>query len=259
MKPTTTAAAPVTDPRFTAAALAGALDACADPVRAAHSQRYFRTGPGEYGEGDVFLGVPVPLTRSIVKAHRGLPVTEASRLLASPVHEHRLAALLSLVATAELAARRGEHALGQEVHEAYLSALRAGRVNGWDLVDTSAERLAGDHWRNGRPSTGDIDALALSPQLWERRTAVVSTFSWIKAGQAEPTLRIATLVLGDREDLLHKASGWMLREVGRRISPDILTAYLDVNAGAMPRTMLSYAIEQLDPTQKAHYRAVPRR
>lgn len=244
----------------TAKELAAALTAQADPERAAHSARYFKTGPGEYGEGDQFLGLPVPLTRSITRAHLPLPVSEAQILLTSELHEHRLSALLALVATFESASRKRtwDDGVREATHEAYLSAVRLGQVNNWDLVDTSAPTLAGSAWRTGVPSSGDIDAFATSPQLWERRVAVLACYSWILEGSSEPAFRIVTRVLDDSEDLMHKAAGWMLREVGKRVSEAELLGYLDAFAGAMPRTALSYATEHLTPQQRAYYRAIPR-
>ena len=241
--------------------LAAALTACAERERAEHSARYFKTGPGEYGEGDQFLGLPLPLTRSITRAHLPLPIGQTQVLLASPWHEHRLAALLALVAAFEKASKKStwDDGVREAAHEAYLAAVRQGQVNNWDLVDTSAPTLAGAAWRTGVASSGDIDVMARSENLWERRVAVLACYSWILEGSSEPAFRIVTRVLGDSEDLMHKAAGWMLREVGKRVSEAELLGYLDAFAGAMPRTALSYATEHLTPQQRAHYRAIPRR
>lgn len=223
-----------------------ALADAANPADAAHLQRFFKTGPGEYGEGDVFLGVRVPATRAIVKRFRGLPFDEIDALLDSPVHEHRLAGLLLLV---DASRRDPEQAV-----ERYLAAIRRGRVNNWDLVDSSAEYLLGA-WLYDR-DRALLDDLAASADLWERRVAVLATFAFLKRGDASTTLRLAERLLGDREDLMHKAVGWMLREVGKRVSRSALTGFLDEHAARMPRTMLSYATEHLTAEERARYRAL---
>ncbi|MFB6610680.1 DNA alkylation repair protein [Agromyces sp. NPDC056379] len=243
---------------LTAAALAAALDAAGDPADAAFLQRFFKTGPGEYGEGDVFVGVRVPATRAIVKGFERMPLPEASALLASEVHEHRLAALLVMVRQLQLAMRprTRDDAAVASLHHAYLDAVRAGRVNNWDLVDASAEFLVGQVLLaddgDGSPL---LDELAASDALWQRRVAVLSTFAYIKAGDGGPILRLAPRLLADREDLMHKAVGWMLRELGKRVDRGALTDFLDEYAARMPRTMLSYATEHLAPEARAAFRA----
>lgn len=223
-----------------------ALAELANPADAAQLQRYFKTGPGEYGEGDVFLGVRVPAVRAIVKRFRGLSFDEIDALLDAPVHEHRLAGLLLLVAAA-----RGEP---DAVAARYLAAVRRGRVNNWDLVDLSAPEALGDALVDGDRSV--LDELAASPVLWERRVAVLATFAFLRRGDASTTLALAEKLLGDRDDLMHKAVGWMLREAGKRVSRSVLTGFLDAHAARMPRTMLSYATEHLDPAERAAYRAL---
>ncbi|MEO8263414.1 MAG: DNA alkylation repair protein [Pseudolysinimonas sp.] len=231
-----------------AADVRAALAEFADPADAVHLQRFFKTGPGEYGEGDVFIGVRVPATRSVVKRFRGMSLEQIDDLLDDPVHEHRLAGLLLLVAQYP--------AEPEAVFDTYLAAVARGRVNNWDLVDLSAEYIVGPEVRSGRAPAALLDDLAASPMLWERRVAVIATFDFIRHGDAGPTLRLAAGLLSDREDLMHKAVGWMLREVGKRVSPEALTGFLDVHAPAMPRTMLSYAVEHLDPQERARYRAM---
>ncbi|HVL61700.1 MAG TPA: DNA alkylation repair protein, partial [Microbacterium sp.] len=214
--------------------------------------------PGQYGEGDVFIGVTVPDTRTVVARFAALPQHEVARLLESPVHEHRLAALLVMVRQFEVARRprTRDDAARLALHEAYLAAVQAGRVDNWDLVDSSAERLVGEVLREaGRGDDPLLDRLAASASLWERRVAVLATFSFVKAGDARPTLRLAPRLLDDREDLMHKAVGWMLREVGKRVDRDLLVGFLDEFAPRMPRTMLSYATEHLTPDERADYRA----
>lgn len=224
-----------------------ALAEAADPGDAVQLQRFFKTGQGEYGEGDVFIGVRVPATRAVVKRFRDLATPEIEELLDDPVHEHRFAGLLILVAQYRDSP--------DEVFDVYLSAVSRGRVNNWDLVDATAEHIVGPYVRAGRAPAALLDDLAASSALWERRVAVLATFDLIKHGDAAPTLALCERLLTDREDLIQKATGWMLREVGKRVSREALTGFLDANAPAMPRTMLSYATEHLDPADRARYRA----
>jgi 3-methyladenine DNA glycosylase AlkD len=243
----------------TASGLAAAIDAAGDPQDAIFLQRFFKTGPGEYADGDVFAGVRVPVVRGFVRRSRALPVDEAFALLGSAVHEHRLAAVLVLVDRFARAsrARTRDDGLRAELHDRYLAAVALKQVDNWDLVDSSAEVLVGS-WLLGPPAqpTGELDRLAGSPRLWERRVAMIATFAFIKAGRAEPALHVAELLLDDREPLIHKASGWMLREVGKRVSREALTSFLDTHASRMPRTMLTYATERLTARERAHFRAL---
>jgi 3-methyladenine DNA glycosylase AlkD len=232
-----------------AADVRDALAEAADPADAVFLQRFFKTGPGQYGEGDVFIGVRVPATRAVVKQFRHeLDVDAIDELLDSPVHEHRLAGVLLLVAWYP---KDPDH-----VFDRYLAAVGRGRVNNWDLVDSSSEHIVGPHVRTGRTDPDLLDELAASADLWERRVGVLATFDFIKHGDAAPALRLAERLLTDREDLMHKAVGWMLREVGKRVSREQLTGFLDAHAAAMPRTMLSYATEHLTPEERARYRAM---
>lgn len=234
------------DAEDTAQDVRAALAEVADPARAAHSARFFKTGPGQYGEGDVFLGATVPQVRAVVKRFRRLGFDEIDALLDDPEHEHRLAGVLLLVE----ASRRDPERAAQR----YLAAVRRGRVNNWDLVDASAEHVLGG-WLADRDRSL-LDELAASPSLWERRVAVLTTFHFIKRGDASRTLALAERLLGDRDDLMHKAVGWMLREVGKRVSRDELRRFLDAHAARMPRTMLSYATEHLPAGERAAYRAL---
>jgi 3-methyladenine DNA glycosylase AlkD len=244
---------------LTATELAAAIDAAGRAEDAAFLQRYFKTGPGEYGEGDVFVGVRVPVVRGLVKQARAMPVDEAFALLESPVHEHRLAALLVLVDRFAVASRprTRDEGLRAELHTRYLTAVAEERVDNWDLVDASAEVLVGG-WLLGPPAhpTDELDRLAASPLLWERRVAAISTFAFLRAGDAGPSLHVAELLLEDLEPLIHKASGWVLREVGKRVSREALTDFLWQHAERMPRTMLSYATEQLSADERAAFRAL---
>jgi 3-methyladenine DNA glycosylase AlkD len=231
-----------------AADVRAALAEHAHPADALHLQRFFKTGPGEYGEGDVFIGVRVPATRAVVRQFRELALPQIELLLDDPVHEHRLAGVLLLVER-----YRGEP---EAVFDAYLAAVARGRVNNWDLVDASAEHIVGPEVRSGRAPQALLDDLAASPDLWERRVGVLATFDFIKHGDAGPALRLSESLLADRHDLIQKATGWMLREAGKRVSREVLLGFLDAHAAAMPRTMLSYATEHLDPADRARYRAM---
>ena len=214
--------------------------------------RFFKTGPGQYGEGDVFAGLSVPDVRLIARAHRDLPLDDVLSLMGDRAHEHRLAAALLLADRYQRAARRGDGAACTAVAAAYLAG-RSG-INNWDLVDASAEHVLGPHWRTlGRTGRLARHRFARSSSLWERRIAVLSTFHDIKLGDGDPALEVCALLLHDREDLIQKASGWMLREVGKRVSRGDLLAFLDEHAAVMPRTILRYAIEHLDPGLRAHY------
>ncbi|WP_460631320.1 DNA alkylation repair protein [Leifsonia lichenia] len=240
---------------MTAAEVRDALAEVADPEDALFLQRFFKTGPGQYGDGDVFIGVRVPQTRAVAKRFGGMPLDQLRELLDSEVHEHRLAALIILNKDFELASRprSRDEARREEIASFYLDAVRRGRVNNWDLVDASAEFVLGEFLFD-RPR-GLLFDLAASDVLWERRVAVLSSFAFIKHGDASTTLELAALLLDDKEDLMHKAVGWMLREVGKRVDRDALLAFLDGHAAAMPRTMLSYATEHLSAEQRADYRA----
>jgi 3-methyladenine DNA glycosylase AlkD len=238
----------------TADAVESALAEIADPEDAQFLQRFFKTGPGQYGEGDVFIGVRVPQTRAVAKRFAALDLDEIRILLDSDVHEHRLAGLIILNRMFELAntPAAGDPAKSEHIAAFYLDAVRRGRVNNWDLVDSSAEFVLGEFlW----PGPRDVlFELARSDSLWERRVAVLSTFAFIKHGDASTTLELAGLLLDDREDLMQKAVGWMLREVGKRVDRAELLDFLEANAPRMPRTMLSYATEHLTPEQRRDYR-----
>lgn len=211
--------------------------ALGDPGIAHGSLRFFKTGPGEYGEGDSFAGLRIPAVRKLASEYRDLPLAECSRLLRSRVHEVRMLALLILVR----AYAKGEAAARERIFGLYLKSTR--RINNWDLVDASAEHIVGAHLVSGSANLPILDELAASRQLWERRIAIMATFHFVKKRQFEPTLRIAEKLLRDEHELIHKAVGWMLREVGNR---DLTTEerFLRRHAVEMPRTMLRYAIEK---------------
>ncbi|MGN2635767.1 DNA alkylation repair protein [Nocardia takedensis] len=239
----------------TAARVAAALAEVADVEDARNLGRFFKTGPGEYGEGDVFLGVRVPATRAVAKRFADLPLAEIDVLLDSAVHEHRLAGLVILNARFAKAARPRTLDLDAQAEMArfYLDAVYRGRVNNWDLVDVSAENVLGP-WLLDRPRDVLFE-LARADSLWQRRVALLTTFAFIKAGDASTTFALAEELFDDRRDLIQKALGWMLREVGKRVDPALLTGFLDEHAPALGRTALSYATEHLDPARRAAYRA----
>lgn len=221
------------------------LRAAGSPERARVSRTYFRTGPGEYGEGDRFVGASVPALRAIARRHPDLPFRDLDRLLESPIHEKRLVALLILT-------DRFRRAGAQErarLHRFYLA--RLSRVNNWDLVDLSAPTLVGEHLAGREMAL--LMRLARSRNLWRRRVAMVATSDAIRRGDPRPALSIATMLLEDSHDLIHKAAGWMLREVGKRCSVEDLTGFLDRHAATMPRTMLRYAIERLPEAERSRY------
>jgi 3-methyladenine DNA glycosylase AlkD len=217
------------------------LASLADPERAANVAGFFKTGKGQYGEGDRVLGITVPLQRKTALQYRDLPLQEIARLLASPIHEHRFAALEILVAQYERPFREDREAIFQF----YLRHTVG--INNWDLVDTSAPYIVGEHLKT-RPRDL-LDALAGSPILWERRIAIVSTLALIKTGEIEDTFRIAEKLLRDKHDLTHKAVGWALRETGK-ISRPALKAFLRKHYASIPRTALRYAIEHFPPEHR---------
>ncbi|HSW66586.1 MAG TPA: DNA alkylation repair protein [Bacillota bacterium] len=209
--------------------------------------RFFKTDEGQYGAGDQFIGVRVPQTRQVCKKYADLPLAETQKLLDSPVHEHRLAAVIILGNQYPKADPNGK----QAIFDLYLKNVRKGRVNNWDLVDSSAEFIIGEHLMSGPHDL--LFELAKSDSIWERRVAIISAFEFIKKGEADTMLKLAEVLLHDKEDLIQKAVGWMLRETGKRVSRELLLTFLDIHASTMPRTTLRYAVEHLPAEQKAHY------
>jgi 3-methyladenine DNA glycosylase AlkD len=220
------------------------LASLSNPEDGAFLQRFFKTGPGQYGEGDLFRGIRVPVLRRLSKAHQNIPLERAEQLLHSAYHEDRLLALLILVEKYADADEPGRNA----IYKLYLNNTRF--INNWDLVDTSAMHIVGAYLHD--KSKAPLYQLARSGHLWERRIAILATFHFIKRGVFDETLRIAGILLTDKEDLIHKAVGWMLRETGKR---DLQReeAFLRAHYRQMPRTMLRYAIEKFPPEKRLSY------
>jgi 3-methyladenine DNA glycosylase AlkD len=229
---------------MTAKTLQKRLHALGDPERAKTCARFSKTGPGEYGEGDQFVGLNAASMRGLAKEFRGLALSDIETVLHSPWHEERAVALLILV----LQYPKADAATKKRLYDFYLTNTR--HINGWDLVDCSAPHIVGAHLfeRSRKP----LEKLAKSKSLWERRIAMVATQHFIRREDFADTLRIAKLLLKDDEDLIHKAAGWMLREVGERDLAELET-FLQRHYLTMPRTMLRYAIEKFaEPRRKAY-------
>jgi 3-methyladenine DNA glycosylase AlkD len=209
-------------------------------------QHFFKTGPGEYGEGDQFIGVRVPAVRRLVCEFRGLALADTCELLHSPTHEERLLALLILVDAYE----RGDESERAAIFRLYLD--NTAHINNWDLVDGSAPGIVGRHLE-ARPRK-ILFKLAGSPDVWKRRIAVLAAFHFIRRNEFAEILRLAEMLLLDRHDLIHKAAGWMLREAGKR-DVAILRGFLEQYAARMPRTMLRYSIEKLPATERRRWLA----
>ena len=218
--------------------------AAADPKSAAILQRFFKTRPGEYGAGDVFIGVRVPALRAICRECSDLPVPQIRPLLRSRIHEERALALMLLVE----AFRRADVAGRSRIYELYLDSTAF--INNWDLVDLSAPQIVGGYLQDR--SRAPLRRLAKSRVLWERRIAIVATLHFIRQGDLDDTFGIADLLLADEHDLIHKAVGWMLREAGKRDGA-ALRRFLNRRSDRMPRTMLRYAIERFPPAERQKY------
>lgn len=216
----------------------------ADPKRAKLLQGFFKTGPGEYGEGDVFLGITVPESRKTAKKFKDLPLADVKKLLKSKYHEERLVALLILVHVFQSEEKKRE-----AIYAFYLKNTKY--INNWDLVDLSAHKIVGP-WLEDKPRA-ILTELAKSKNLWERRIAILSTFHFINKGDCKDALRIAKMLLHDKHDLIHKAVGWMLREVGKRCSMKEEEDFLRKHYREMPRTMLRYAIERFPEKKRQGY------
>ena len=221
------------------------VESLKDLEKARLLQRFFKTGKGEYGEGDVFYGLTVPQSRKIVNKYKELGLDEVIDLLHSEVHEERLIALLILVSKYQ----KGDFSLKKKIFDVYLKNTKW--INNWDLVDLSAHKIVGDYLVDK-----DIEVLkklACSNSLWERRIAIISTFAFINIGSSKETIEIAKILVADKHDLIHKAVGWALREVGKRVSVDDEKRFLDKYKNTMPRTMLRYSIERFSEKERKSY------
>jgi 3-methyladenine DNA glycosylase AlkD len=218
------------------------IKSAGNPDKAKILQRFFKTGNGEYGEGDVFLGITVPEQRKIAKKYNHLNLTELQELLNSKYHEFRLIALLILVE------KYSENK--EEAYKFYLKNTR--HINNWDLVDLSADKIVGRYLFE-KNDNSILRKLAKSKSLWERRIAIMATFHFIKNKRYKECFEIIGMMLKDKEDLIHKASGWMLREVGKRISEAIEEEFLLMHYKTIPRTMLRYAIERFSEAKRKKY------
>jgi 3-methyladenine DNA glycosylase AlkD len=221
----------------------------ASDTDAVNLQWFFKTGPGEYGEGDQFIGVRVPMIRKVCKTYRDLSLTEVQQLIESPVHEHRMAGLIILT----LRYQRASSQVKNDIFDLYMSQLMRRNVNNWDLVDVTCRHIVGEHLFENRTR---LYELAKSENLWERRVSIIATFAYIAKGDPSTSLELAELLLHDKHDLMHKAVGWTLREVGRRCDEALLRDFLDRHAHHMPRTALRYAIERLPEPDRQRYMAV---
>jgi len=224
------------------------LKSQANAQQALNLQRFFKTGPGQYGAGDVFLGLKVPLQREIARRYMELDLKGIQTLLNSKFHEFRLVALLILI---EQYQRATDLKIKGRLVDFYLQNTR--RINNWDLVDLSVYKILGDYlWLvpNKKPL---LLKLAASANLWERRLAMIATYAFIQKGRSTEALQIAKQLLNDEHDLIQKAVGWMLREVGKRVAEKKLLTFLNQHAHRLPRTALRYAIERLNPEQRNYY------
>ncbi len=224
-----------------------ALKKYSSPEKAKASTRFFKTAEGQYGYGDIFIGLTAPEQRLVARTYRDLPLPEIKRLLDSKIHEHRLTALLILVDMYESADQKSRAA----IVKLYLSETK--HINNWDLVDSSARYILGEYL--GDKDRKILYKLVTSHNIWERRIAMIATHAFIRNDDFADTLKLSQLLLNDTHDLMHKAVGWTLREVGKR-SPSVLRDFLNKEATHMPRTALRYAIERFDPKERASYLAV---
>ena len=216
----------------------------ANKKTAKHSKRFFKTGKGQYGEGDIFLGIRVPVLRKIAKKFRRISLAEVSKLLESKFHEERLLSILMLVNLF----KSGDEDDQELIYELYLDKTKF--INNWDIVDISAGNIVGAFLFE--KDKAPLYRLVFSENLWERRIAIVATFYFIRNDEFDDTLKIAEILFTDKEDLIHKAVGWMLREVGKRVI-EIEEEFLEEHYLKMPRTMLRYAIERFPETRRKMY------
>jgi 3-methyladenine DNA glycosylase AlkD len=217
----------------------------ANPERAKIFQRFFKTGPGEYGEGDVFIGLTTPQMRLLSKEFRNLPLRDITQLLESPIHEERSLALAIMI----MQFQKADEEMQKVLYDFYLSHTK--HINNWDLVDISAGNIVGPYL-DGK-GTKVLEKLAHSKNIWERRIAMIATYHYIRHGRSKEALEIAEILVHDTHDLIHKAVGWMLREVGKRCGEEAEESFLKKYYQTMPRTMLRYAIERFPDKKKKFY------
>ena len=230
-----------------AATLIEELKKVGNPESAKKQLKFFKTYDGGYGEGDRFLGLKVPVIRAIAAPYTGLSLVEIEKLLDNPLHEVRFAGVV--IMAKQGASKKVSAQQKKALYELYLR--RSDVINNWDLVDVSCRDVVGVYLVD-KPR-GELYKLAVSPVIWQRRTAIVCTFAFLNRGQSADTYKLAELLLQDTHDLMHKAVGWMLREAGKRVGRDELLLFLDKHAATMPRTALRYAIEHLPTEQRQHY------
>jgi len=216
-----------------------------NPEKAIHLQRFFKTGKGQYGEGDIFLGITVPEQRKIANKFN-LSLDELQKLLDSKIHEHRLTSLFILNKKFKKADKREK----QEIFDFYLKNVNKSNINNWDLVDSSAHKIIGNFLEDKDRKI--LYNLAKSKNLWEKRISIISAFWFIKNNEFQDAINLAEILLNDKHDLIHKAVGWMLREIGKR-DKSVLINFLNKHLKKMPRTMLRYSIEKLNKNEKQKY------
>ena len=221
------------------------LQQLASKTKAFDLQRFFQTGPGQYGEGDIFIGVTVPNIRKIAAQHKDLSISEIRSLLGSPIHEERLCALVIMCNQFKFWKDRE---IRKSYYDMYVENIHQGNINNWDLIDISAP-IIGLYLLDSKDSFKELNKFARSENLWERRVAILFTFAFIREGQVDLTFQIAQLLLKDKHDLIHKGVGWMLREAGKK-DVMMLRNFLRDNSKEMPRTMLRYSIEKLPENER---------
>ena len=227
------------------------MHSLASEERAEITRRFFKTGAGSYSEGDQFIGIRVPELRDLAKKHITLSLTDVQTLLDSPIHEQRHLALL--IWTLQYQRKSTTPSMREEIYQAYIQSWK--HINNWDLVDTTTPHIMGEHLH-----TRNRDILfewSKDNNLWKRRMSIVATWAFIKRADLDDTFTLSTILLQDKEDLMHKAVGWMLREAGKRDQAR-LTEYLETHRHAMPRTMLRYSIEKYDAKTRKHFLSKPK-
>ena len=233
---------------MSAAAVIRSIQSKASVSEAKHAQRFFKTGKGEYGYGDIFLGVRVPQVRKIAKVNQDLSMPEVEKLMASKFHEVRLCGLVILTFKYKTSRDAIVH---KKLFDFYLKELKAGRINNWDLIDVTAP-IIGQYLIGSRSSMQLLKKLARSKSVWQRRAAIMFTFAYLRAGEVKPTIEISKILLTDDHDLIQKAVGWALREVGK-IDSRLLRDFLKKNLNKTSRTTLRYAIEKFTKTERKRW------